>query len=266
MTNTTQNSVDIAAAKAAEELQAAKDKARALEAKAELAEAQRKEQAAAARLKFEQARRDNFQRDYMQPVKQARADFEQTVATGGNTLAAWITYMEAVHKAAAENARFTAFFEQRDQERYDHIARQISEWNNELAHADRTGYTRPAYDKGTEPRGPWSITIDLLTDKVKRSTTTPANRVQQINVEVNALAAALQRPLNRDLDSTEHIMIQQLAETPSPAIGQPNRVDRYETRSYTKALQQAMDKHLQQVEQDHRASVQQQIQQSTPGK
>lgn len=257
MTNTTQNSVDIEAAKAAEELQAAKDKARALEAKAELAEAQRKEQAAAARYEFEQQRRDNFQRDYMQPLKDARTAFEQAVSTGGDTLQAWTTYMEAVHKAAAEESRFTNFFYNRELDHYEAVARQISEWNTELQHFNNTDYVRAPYDPGTELRGPWTAIVETIAAKVKRQTNKPVNRVQQINNELHALAKGLKRQLNRDLDSTEHILVADLIERPSSSV--LIHTDRYEKRTYAQALQQAIDKHLQQVEQDHRAQVQQDI-------
>lgn len=247
MTKTTTNDLSIEAAQAAEELQAAQDKARALEAKAQLAEQQRQEQLQADRLAFEQQRRQDFGKNFGDKIKPLRQEFEQAVINGGDTLHAWITYMEAVHKAAQEQARFTRFFDDLASDRYDAIAKQVNGWNTELSHYHQSDHVRPAYDHGSEPRGPWSAVVEYIASKTKRQTRKPKTRVQQINNELNALSAALGYPLDRDLDSTEHIMIQDLATKPTATLGLQTSPDRYEKRTYQRAVQDAIEAHLQQV-------------------
>lgn len=249
MTKTTANDLSIEAARAAEELQAAKDKARKLEAQAQLAEQQRKDKTAADRAKFEQQRRDEFGKNYSEPVQQLRQQFTEAVITGGNTVKAWIDYMEAVHKAVREESRFTNFFYNRELERYESIAKQVSEWNTELSHFDNTGYVRAPYDPGTEPRGPWTVAVESIAAKIKRQTGKPANRIQQINNELNALAKALDAPVKRELDDTSWINVSNLINKPQ-GISFIHQ-DRYERRTYTQALHDTIDQHLQQVDQQH---------------
>lgn len=257
MSKTQTKDLNIEAAKAAEELQAAKDKARELEAAAELAEQQRKDKIATDRVKFEEQRRADFNTNYAEPVKQLRKEFTEAVVTGGNTLKAWIDYMEAVHKAVREESRIANFFYERQLSRYEAIARQVNEWNTELQHFANTDYVRAPYDPGTEPRGPWTVAVESIAAKIKRQTRKPANRVQQINNEASALGAALDRPLQRELDSTQHILVTDLIDKPKPVM--LIHVDRYEKRTYNQALQQAIDQRMQHVKQEHRAQVQQDI-------
>lgn len=240
---TTLQQAEAAAAEAETKLQAARDEARELQAKAdaEAKQAERDEQTA--RIRFEQQRAKDYAANHVKPLRELRAEFEDAVINGGNAPGAWINYMAAVRAAAGEQRHLPRLQREQATARHEAVSKQIEEWQNELqARANRVTGDRPAYEADREPSGWWTDTIrDLIGDDTPGNSET---RVRQINRRLNSLAEALHKNTRRELDSTDWIHTLYYTERPGHLRDGDGPAER---RTYAQALQQAIDKGIEQA-------------------
>ncbi|GAA4766113.1 hypothetical protein [Citricoccus nitrophenolicus] len=219
--------------------------ARELQAKADAEAQQAEADELAARIKFEQQRERDYPQNFVKPMRELRAAFEEAVTTGGDYIGAWIKYRATVNAAGRELGFMPRYRYEQALAQYQAVARQIEGWQNELqARANNVTRDQPALGPDREPTGAWTETIrGLIGDDQPSDDET---RVQQINRRLNELADALNKNVHREPESIDWIQVLDYAgDKPSERYFNPG--ENIDKRTFQQAFEQALNKGIEEA-------------------
>lgn len=221
----------------------ARDYARKLQAEADKAEAERKAHREAATLEFHRTRQTSFAK-ITERINERRTAFEQAVISDHDHTRAWIDYMGAIHAAASEERRSATALYEHALTGYEAIAKQVSQWNDELAHLNVTKQAGTPLAGLIRTRDWWSSHVPGLPPAAMEKIKKANSRIEQLNLEINETSKALGKPLNRELTDTESVLIPDIAIKPSEPRLSTGEVSKWERRTMTQAVAQIIEQQI----------------------